>query len=241
MIVRYLRHDYFCSLLLLFLLIVYSCYAFLNAGNVDKYGDFVLVILLVLAVPRYTQQDQIHLSRTLLVVFLSFLSLSVASVIFPASLYADSGWLVRSLHRLFVAIGVLWAVARVSRLDQLFIRWAGGVFTVSLYSVAILVCYGIVDKGMFGILSSLEIVSFPWNDKYYAFWFVFLMWCIIALNWRQGKGATLFSLVVLILGLWSVFLTSSESAQLALVVSLFIFLFCHVPLTKYRYVGIISS
>ncbi|MBM9513017.1 O-antigen ligase family protein [Desulfogranum marinum] len=236
MIVRYLRYDFCYSFLLVLLLVLYSCYSFLNARNIDKYADLAFVVMLLVAAPRCAQYKQIHLSNTLLFVLLSFVSLSLASVIFPPSLYADSGWLTRSFYRLFVSIGVLLTVARVSRLDQLFIRWGGGVFALVLYATALLVSYGIVDKGVFGMISPMEVVRFPWNDKYYAFWFVYMMWCIVALNWRQGRGATLFSLVVLIFGFWSVFLTSSESAQLALVVSLFIFLFCHIPFKKYRYV-----
>lgn len=230
-----IRCNYIRSFSLLLIIVLFSLYAYFNACNNDKYGDLLFPVLLFFAIPRYFQYQQQPLSRTLVVLFWSFLGLTVASVLFPPSIYTSAGWLKESLYRLILASGIVVTVLKISRLDQKVLRWGLCTLCLSLFFFAILQCYGVIDKKILSSLTLLRVVEFGWNDKYYAFWFVFLIWGTVALLWRRGKGSTALAVVITICGFWSVFLTTSESAQLAAVVSLIVFLFCHLPFGSSRY------
>jgi len=229
------RYGYFNSLLLFSMLVFYSGYAYFYARNVDKYGDVILVVMLLFAIPRIGFLQEIRVSRISLFFFLTFLFMCLIGVLFPESIYASTSWFKKAVGRLLLSIGILSASSCVTRVDLNVSRYAGSALSVILSSIAILVSTGVVAKENLALFPSFSVVLFGWNDKYHAFWFVFFMWFIVALMWRRGKASTLLSLVVMSLTFWAVFLTSSESAQLSLVVALLVFLFCHIRIGRMKY------
>jgi hypothetical protein len=227
--------HYLPSFSLLFIIILFSLYAFFIATNNDTYGDAFLPVMLFLAWPRFLQLQQFSFSRVLVCLFWSFLGLTLVSVLLPASIYANTAWLQKALYRLFFSLGIILAVFNVTRLDQKILRWGISVFSILLFSFTIFVSYESVSKIVFEQFTPLPVIENRWNDKYYAFWFVFLTWGAVALLWRRGILWTAVAMIIGVIGAWSIFMTTSESSQLAFVVGLSVFIICQLPLQSFRY------
>jgi hypothetical protein len=227
--------HYFSSFSLLFIIVLFSLYAFFVATNNDTYGDAFLPVMLLLAWPRFSQFQQFSFSKVLVYLFWSFLGLTLVSILLPTSIYANSAWLQKALYRLFFSFGIILAVFNVTRLDQKILRWGISVFSILLFSFTIFVSYELVSKIVVEQFSPLPVIENAWNDKYYAFWFVFLTWGTVALLWRRGIAWTVVAMIIGVIGAWAIFLTTSESSQLAFIVGLIVFIICQLPLHSFRY------
>lgn len=227
--------HYLSSFSLLVIIVLFGLYAYFNAANNDTYGDAFLPVMLFLAWPRFLQFQQFSFSKVLVCLFWSFLGLTIVSILLPTSIYANTAWLQKALYRLLFSLGIILTVFNVTRLDQKILRWGVSVFSILLFSFTIFVSYDLVSKIVFEQFTPLPVVEFPWNDKYYAFWFVFLTWGSVALLWRRGTAWTVVAMIVGVTGAWSIFMTTSESSQLAFVVGLIVFVLCQLPLQSLRY------
>ena len=181
------------SFLLILTIFVFSFYAFFYGRNISKYGDILLVILFFITLPRYCGSQQKKCSNVLVVLFWSFLAIILSSVLFPPSIYADIGWLKKSLYRLMLAAGIVLSASNVTSLDKKVVRWGGVLLCLSLFTLSILVSYWVVGKNIFNNVFPFDVVRFAWNDKYYAFWFLFLMWSVVALLTNKGLVGKFFS------------------------------------------------
>lgn len=215
------------SLLALAVFFVFTGYTFLNARLVDAYGDMVLLVLLFLALPRLAAFDFAPNRRFLLSLFWAFLALALASVLFPPSPHAKLGWFVLALYRLVFAGMVVLALRNLGDLDRPVLRWG-------LATLCLLLAFAYLGDHLgWGVQEALQAYTpmrldrSEWHDKNYAFWQLLLMWGAIALHWQRGRAGNLTALVLLLVSTAAIFVGTSESSQLALAVSLVVFLLAH--------------
>ena len=211
------------------LFFIFTGYTFLNANLKDTAGDLVLLLLLVLALPRLIDlRFPAAFVRFFLALFWCFLAMTLASVVFPPSGYVHQIWLVIALYRVLFAAPLVFAVLPLHDLDRPVLRWGLAALCLALAALDILEKQGCAVQDFLRHLSPLAVVHSPWHDKNYAFWQLLLMWGGISLLWRRGRAGNILAAVLLIFSGTAVFLGSSESSKLALVLSGLVFVLAHL-------------
>lgn len=214
--------------------LIFSGYVFLNARLKDNYGDMVLLVLLFLALPRLAAFRLDEYGRFFIALFWSFLALTLASVLFPPSQYANLTWLVIALYRLLFAAMIVFAALNVSDMDRVVLRWGLAAACLTLAVLYVLQKQGLAVQETLNVLSPFRVDQSKWHDKNYAFWQLLLMWGSISLLWRRNTFCTVTALLVLAASVTAIVLSSSESSMLALAVSLMVFLLVGVMPSRAR-------
>ena len=227
--------KYTNALLCLSVFFVFTGYVFLNAKLKDNYGDTVLLFLVFLSFPRLTAIDLAPYRKFLLCLFWSFLAMTLASVLFPPSRFANLSWLVVAQYRLVFSALIVLSMLNLSRLDRFALRWGLAVTCLLLSVLYIVQQSGVAVQESLGAITPFRLDQSKWHDKNYAFWQLLLMWGSVSLLWRRNIFCICISILILVLSLVAVSLSSSESSQLAAVVSLFIFALVHLLKQKGRY------
>ncbi|RJX20457.1 MAG: O-antigen ligase domain-containing protein [Desulforudis sp.] len=205
--------------------LAFSGYVFLNARLKDTSGDMVFLVLLFLALPRLAGRDFDRYTSFFLALFWSFLAMTLASVLFPSSAYGKLYWLFFALYRLLFSSIIVYALCNLSNLDRVLLRWGLASLCLLLAIGYIGEQQGLAVQEMLKGFTPLPLDTSPWHDKNYAFWQLLLMWGSVALLWRRNLLCTLAAVVVILVSLAAIFLSSSESSQLAAAVSIGVFLF----------------
>ncbi len=224
-----------CSSVLLIAVALFTGYAYLNAINLDRNGNVLLALILGICLTRLLFLRDFSLNKDVIFFVCSFLIISWTSVLFPPSSYASFAWLKKASFLLLAGLGIVSTVFRLSKLEKAVLRTGIPLLCFLLAFLVILDAYGVVSKELFLWLTPLRVVNHLWNDKYFAFWLLFLMWGSVALLWRRDRRSTIISLLLICFSFWALFLTTSESAQLAAVAGLLIFIMVHVPVGFGRY------
>lgn len=227
---------WFNSALLGILLILSTCYAYLNARN-DWYGEIFILALLFIVLPRFLggckeQQDGANLFSIFLA---GYIGLAFLSIQIGQSEYINHNWFIKSFFRIVPVFLVVLLVKlhNQSDLQMLGYLLPGLCLTMSL--TILLVDYGLIDKKSLAFLTPWHVVDSIGNRKVFSFYLLFLMWATIGFLWRQGKKKTILSVVIAILSVWALFTTTSESAQFAAVCGLFVFALVHLKIRRGRY------
>jgi hypothetical protein len=227
--------KYIYPFLSLAVFLVYTGYVFLNARLKDASGDMVLLFLLFLAMPRLAAMDFARCGKFFIALFWAFLAMTLASVLFPPSQFAKLYWLVIALYRLGFASIIVFAMFNASDLDRVLLRW--GLTALCLLLAVLYIC----EQQGLGIQESLKgftplrLDQSPWHDKNYAFWQLLLMWGSISLLWQRSPFCNFAAVVVLFVSVAAIFVSTSESSQLAVAVSTAVFLFANAVGSKGHY------
>lgn len=228
--------DLSLSVLLGTIFIFYSYYVLLHAQLKDKYGDLIIVSLLFLAIPRlWNRREQQGNSQFASLIFWAYMGLAFASICFVVSEFVHPNYFIWTVWRFVLAYFVVIAVSYRADSDVQILRPT--LFFCSVLSAAgyILQNYHIDIQSFLVPLAYLPKDAGLWHDKNFALWLVFLMWGAISYYWYHLRYGFFMSFFVFILSTWAVFLSTSESAQLAIVVSGAVFLFSHLHIKRYKY------
>ncbi len=231
---RFFRIHYF---LFYFILFLFTGYAYLNARNIDVLSEPVVFLIFFLATTAWIGVAQKKIPRSLLLVFSSFLGLTLASVLFPPSEYSSIKWFARMVWLFILAAGIVVPFAGKDFSARRFSNLFFPVLCVCLATAVIVDHSGssLQTKEFLSRFSPLKAAYTPWNEKYSAYWLLFLAWMTMYIFWGQGEVREIISLSVLSLSFAAIFMTSAESAQLAAILSLGIFILAHIPFAKGRY------
>ena len=228
--------KYTDAFLCLTVFFVFTGYVFLNARLKDNYGDTVLLFLVFLSLPRLSAIDLGPYRKFLVCLFWAFLAMTLASVLFPPSRFANLSWLVSAQYRLVFSTVIVISLLNLSRLDRLALRWGLAVTCLLLAVLYIVQQSGVAVQESLGGITPFRLDQSKWHDKNYAFWQLLLMWGSVALLWRRNVFCICMAIVVMVLSLVAVSLSTSESSQFAAVVSLFVFAFVHLVKQEGKYV-----
>jgi len=235
---RLLVLDKWSSVVCLWLLlIVCTGYIFLNARNDDRLGDFFLLILLSVSLPRLfiRSDDDVTINRKIVFCFWGYLIFALASVLFPPTDLVNPGWFVKSFFRLVLIFFIIQAVWVKIDFDCEVIRWLLPLLCFILGLIAILTAYGLLDKHTLSVLTPWPVVETGWNKKVFSFYILFLMWAAVACLWRRSRLETVIAFFIFGVTSWVLLLYNSESAQLSCFCGLLVFGLVHIPFKRYRY------
>ena len=234
--------DLSLSVLLGSIFILYSYYTFLHARNDDKSGDLMIVSLLFLAIPRlWNRCEQQGHGQFVSLLFWAYIGLALLSTYFVVSGDINPNYFVGSVWRFVFVYFIVVAMRCRSDSDMQVLRPA--LLFCSVLSAAgyILQKYHIDIQSLLVPLAHFSKNAGPWHDKSFACGLVFLMWGAISCYWYHARYGFLISFLIFSLSTWAVFLSTSESAQLAIAVSIVVFLFSHIQIKRYRYVLYLSG
>lgn len=218
------------------LLALVTGYVFCHAVD-SWYGDVFLMLLVFLTVLCLFLNDteSIELNKKIVYCWLGYLGLALASALYPLSDLARSSGLLRVFGRFAcVTIIVLLFWTQRRSLEGL-VRWLLPILCLTLSVLMLLSAYRLFDKDIFELISPWEVHASAWQNKVFCFYLVFLMWGAVAALWRKSVAETLIASGIVAISLWALLSYGSESSQLAFVGGVFIFVFMHLPIKKYRY------
>lgn len=225
---------------LIFQFCLYSGYVVFNAQYKDRYGDIVLLALLFFALPRFVanlNRKNTYI-RLVFLFFWVYLGLALVTTFFPPSQYIHPTYFIQTFYRFLFAYVIIAASSIHSPVETKTLRWGLAVCSLTLSCVYILDHYGLGVKEMLAWMSPFPLPppeSIKWNDKNYSFWQVFIMWGAISFFWRRSLGANIIAIIIFLVSSFAVFLSTSESAQLAVVISSLVFLAAHIRAGKKQY------
>lgn len=228
--------DLSLSVLLGSIFIFYSYYVWLHAQLQDRYGDLMIASLLFLALPRlWNRREQKGYGQFVSLFFWAYIGLALASTFFVVSRYVHPDYFIITAWRFVFVYFVVVAVSYRSDSDIYILRSV--LFLCSVLSATgyILQKYNIDIQSFLVPLASFPKDASPWHDKNFAFWLVFLMWGAISYFWYHFRYGFFISFLIFILSTWAVFLSTSESAQLAIMVSSVVFLCSYLRIKRYKY------
>lgn|GEM_PF-1439089 len=223
------------AVLCLAIFFVFTAYVFLNAQLQDKYGDLVFLVLLFLALPRLSMVRLPGYRPALIALFWSYLALTLASVLFPPSNHANVSWLVAAQFRLLFSSIIVLALLNLSETDRIVLRWGLAATCLLLSGLYILQCNGFAVQRNLAFLTPLDTDLSKWHDKNLAFWQLLLMWGSIGLLWGRSSPCTAAAVLVGALSLAAIFMSTSESSQLAAVISMAVFALFHLAWLRRKY------
>jgi hypothetical protein len=214
---------------------VFSAYVFLNARLKDTYGDFVFLVLLFLAIPRLAMLRMPGYRAALAALFWSYLALTLASVLFPPSTNANVSWLVTAQYRIIFSALIVLSLLNLSEIDRVVLRWGTAALCLLLSILYILQHNGFAVQESLAFLSPLKTDLSDWHDKNFAIWQLLLMWGSIGFLWGGNTAGRIATVPVAAFSLAAIFLSSSESSQLAAVISIAAFAAAHFTWLRRRY------
>ena len=219
--------KYSLALLSFAVFFVFTGYVFLNARLKENYGLTVMLFLVLLVLPRLAEQKGRGYRKFFVSLFWAFFGLSFASVLFPPSEYANMGWLVMAFLRLVCSSIIIMSMLNLSEADRIVLRWGLAICCLVLAGCSILQQVGYGVQEALGGLSPFKIDQSMWHEKNLAIWQLLLMWGSIALLWRRSVFSTGLACLVALVSIIAVFLSSSESAQLAAAAGMAVFILVH--------------
>lgn len=220
---------------------VFTAYVFLNAQLKDTYGDLVLLFLVFLAVPRLATARLSGSQTGLIVLFWSHLALTLSSVLFPPSTNAHVGWLITAQYRLVFSAIIVLSLLHLSATDRIVLRWGMALTCLLLAGLYILQHNGLAVHKHLGSVTPLKTDLSRWHDKNFAIWQLLLMWGSIGFLWRYDLVSRAVAVLVALFSLTAIFLSSSESSQLAAIISILVFAASHLAWLRRRYFPYVAA
>lgn len=211
---------------------IFTIYAYLYAGNNNIVGGKLLSIIVLISSLRLLFIRN-NFNYNLLVVFLSFFYMLLLSSVFYPSNYVDFEYTKRSIYILSMSLVIIFSFYKITEIEINYTRLICIIVFIAISATAILIEYNFLDKNKFDFFNFFKIVQTAWNNKFYSYWFVFLMWFVVASLWKKSILFNILSLVVVVLCSWAVLLTDSESAQLAIIVSVVFFVLLNLKLDTF--------
>ena len=211
----------------------FGIYGYFYASLNDSLSfKFIFFLLLISSYRLFNCRFEIK--KIFYFILFSFLYLILISNLLPPSSYIKLSFTVHSLSFLFLSFLILSAYSYISFFEKknIIIVFFISIFFISV--ISILNFYKIFDKSIFDIFENIPVVKSKWNTKYYSYWLVFLMWASFSLSVSRGFSNKILSFLMSLLCVWAVFLTDAESAQLAIVVSVFFFIILSLERNRYK-------
>jgi len=228
-------NKYINALLCLAIFFIFTGYVFLNARLKDNYGDLVLLVMAFLSLPRMAAIDLAPYRKFFIALFWAFVALTLASVLYPPSRFANTSWLIIAQYRLVFSVIIICSLLNLTNVDRIVLRWGLAVICLLLALAYLLQYQGYQVQEFLGGISPFRLDNSKWHDKNYAFWQLLLMWGSVALLWRRNPVSSTIALLVALFSLGAVFISTSESSQLAAVLSGIVFLLAHIVNKEKRY------
>jgi len=213
-----------------------AVYVFLNASN-QYCADLFLMLLLFLSLPIFFIKDSVHTRPNSKIIFFiwGYLCLALAGVLWSPTKYVFVNGFTQSFFRIIVMLFVVMAVWAKSDFMCKIMRWLLPILCFALSVAALCTAYDVVEKNAFAVLTPWRVVSGEMNDKMFCFFLLFAMWAAVAVLWRRSMVENLLAVLLFALTSWVLFLSTSESAQLACLCGLIVFACAHIPVKKWRY------
>jgi O-antigen ligase len=221
--------------------VVFTAYVFLNAQLKDTYGDLVFLVLLFLAIPRLARVRLPGYRAALVALFWSYLALTLASVLFPPSTNANVTWLVAAQYRIIFSALIVLSLLNLSETDRIVLRWGMAATCLLLSVLYILQQNGFEVQKNLGFLSPLKTDLSKWHDKNFAIWQLLLMWGSIGFLWCRKISCRIAAVPVAALALVAIFLSTSESSQLAAIISIIVFAASHLRWLRRQYLLCVTA
>ncbi len=211
-------------------------YIYLNARN-DWYADIFLFILLFLSITTIMSgADKLKLSDFRPIWFFwVYLGIAISSFIFPPSKYLHLKWFISSFLRIGIASVIVFAIFNRIHQEKGLVRWLIPTLCLIISVVAYLVHYDVFSKADFSSLTLWPTFVGDWNYKAFGFFYVFLAWSTVAVMWGRSRLETALSCFLFISSIYLLFQFNSESAQLAAIVGLIVFILSHIPIRRGKY------
>ena len=210
----------------------FSWYCYFYAGSNDIFTFKMMFFLFIISSYKFFLFN-VKINKILIYIFTSFLYIIILSNFFPPSVHVKLSFTLHSLSFLLLSFFILLSFFHVSfnEKENIYIIFCISIFLLSIFDI---MNYYYIDKKIFNILKNIQIVEGKWNTKYYCYWLVFLTWAAVSLSSGFCFFKKIFSYFLIFLCGWAVFLTDAESAQLAVVVSVFFFIIFSFKKNKYR-------
>jgi O-antigen ligase len=212
---------------------LYTIYSFSYATGNNSLDYKVVLIFSFLASLALFVKRQPLFSKTVVGIYLFFLVLSSISVIIPFSKYADIDWLIQSIALLLLCSPIVVCFLNCDKGDAPILKWGLLVSLLTLSLLAILHQAGIPLKEVFPEFAGFKPVSHDWNQKYYSFWLLFLLWGTVSLYWGKNIPDIISTIGLIALTAVAIFTGYSDSTKVALVVSAIIFLFMQIRTNRW--------
>lgn len=211
--------------ILLGTLTLFTIYSFGYASLVTDLDYKVLLSLSFLMGLEIIRSGTFSLSKSLFFLYIAFLGSSVLSCLI--SEHAEVDRLIESLAVLLLSSVIVFGFKTNQTNDIRVMRWGlFGILAILALS-ATLFHLGIPIKQNLPNIAGFQSVSHEWNQKYFSFWLSFLLWGVVALNWKKGRLHTASTVLLIILTGFALFMGYSDSAKLAFFISLLVFVFTH--------------
>jgi len=225
----------FRKMIILSIVFLYSVYSFFYATLDSLLGYKVMLTLSFLAFLTLFPAKQPFFSKRIVFLYLCFLGLSGASVFLPFSEYANIDWLIRAIAMLLLSSVIVASFANYDDRDATFFKWGLFVCLLTFVSAVALHQLGIPIKEVFPEFARFKPALQEWNEKYYSFWLVFLMWGTISFLWRKNTLGTFLTIGIIVLTAIVVFTGYSDSAKIAFILSIIIFIVMHIRYSKWPF------
>ena len=213
---------------------LYSIYSLAYATYISALGYKVMLILWLLATFALFLENSFVPSKRVLALYVSFIGLSSASVFFPASEYIDINWLAEAILKLSLSSMIVICFVNTGKNFDPVLKW--GLFSccvVLLLMIILQQTLGISLKEMLPEFADFNLVWHEWNRKYYSFWVLFLSWGTISLFWKKSPRDTFLAIAIMILAGLAIFSDYSDSARVAFIFSLIVFMLAHIKWSKW--------
>jgi len=212
------QNHKFISVIQASLLFSFSIYAFFFARNIDSIGNSVLLgmSLLALISLSYSELRSPMLKGAIKNICI-FSSLSFLTIILPIWADTEPNWTYSAICKCILGLSIvmLFSVQSSNRIN-----------TQSFWIIFLFLCIlMILQNSEFYIKESLNYFAFEcsvgaWNEKYHTFWLVIFFWPVMFTIRRCFKYK---KLLVISLALIATMSSYSESAKLALIISILIY------------------
>jgi O-antigen ligase len=218
----------FRKVIILSIVFLYSIYAFFYATNIPSLGYKVMLTLSLLAFLTLFPAKRPIFPKQAQVLYLCFLGLSSVSVFLPFSEHADVDLLIRATTMLLLSGVIVASFANYDDRDATFFKRGLLVCLLTFVSVVGLHQLGVPVKEIFPEFAGFKIVLQEWNEKYYSFWLVFIMWGTISFLWRRNTLDTFIAIGILVVTAVVIFAGYSDSAQIAFIFGVIVFVLMHI-------------
>jgi O-antigen ligase len=214
------QNHKFISVIQASLLFAYSIYAFFFARNIDSMGNSILLGMSLLALTTLSYYEfQMPMLKGAIKGICLFSLLCFLTIILPIWTDTEPNWVYSAICKCIFGLSIvmLFSVQSSNRIN-----------TQSFWIIFLFLCVlMILQNSEFYIKESLNYFAFEWtvelgawNEKYHTFWLVIFFWPVMFTIRRCFKYK---KLLVICLALIATMTSYSESAKLALIISIIIY------------------
>jgi len=205
------------------LLISYTIYAFFFAQNIDSIGNALLLgMSLFSLITLYYSRTSWPFLKSGINVFTIIFGLALITTIIPLWTHGHSDWAFSSACKFVLCLFIVSNFATPeSQKHNLFQKTTFG-SCIGLSLLMIVQNSGFEIKEILSS-SGIHTVNSDWNEKYHAFWLMFLAWIAISNTWKNDTRSKLLTTQLLIYASIAIFSSHSQSSQFALILAIIIF------------------